>query len=185
MKSDVTRWDKKYTHHHPDFLPDSLLTEHQDLLTGVGAAAIDVACGVGQNAIFLARRGYITFAVDASVVGLCRGVELINRERLTVFPFVADLDQYRLPACTFQVIAVFRYLNRALIPNLKQALVPEGLIFYKTFNRNFLAQHPKFNPAYTVRPGELSEMFADFECCATNDTDDLAEPQTYWIGRKR
>ncbi|MDH3691384.1 MAG: class I SAM-dependent methyltransferase [Gammaproteobacteria bacterium] len=183
MKSDIARWNQKYAKRTPDFQPDTLLTDFQDLLTG-GGAAIDIACGVGQNALFLARRGYQAFAVDCSVVGVRYCMEAAQQEGLAVFPFVADLDRYRLPKNQFDIIVVFRFLNRELITNIKHALKHDGLVFYQTFNRNFLAEHPEFNPAYIVRPGELSEMFADLVCCATNDADCTTESQTYWIGRK-
>ena len=75
MQQDVERWNRKYSkgNPNPDFEPDSLLKRYVPLLDGKGIA-LDVACGVGHNAIFLAKRGYDVIAIDGSVTGLnyCR-----------------------------------------------------------------------------------------------------------------
>jgi len=185
VRSDVDRWDAKYrdTNPNPTFAPDVILTEHAALLDGRGAA-LDVACGVGHNAIYLAQRGYDTLGLDASAVGLRYGRDYARARALPVQFAAVDLDRFAPPPDRFDLILVVRYLNRALIPGLKRGLRRGGLFMYKTFNVNYRNQHPTFNLDYLLAPGELAALFDDFRCIATNDAPTLVESQTYWIGRR-
>jgi len=185
MRHDVERWNRKYSNGNPnpDFEPDSLLKNHVHLLDD-GGIALDVACGVGHNAIFLAQRGYDVIAVDGSVVGLnfCR--EAIRREGLHVSLIAADLDRFPLPPEYFNLVLVVRFLHRPLVAQLKRAIKPGGLIIYQTFNSNHLRVKPDFKREYLVDHGELSEWFADFQLIATNDSLRLQDNLSYFIGRK-
>ena len=185
MRSDLERWNRKYSggNPHPDFAPDPILTEHAHLLDGVGTA-LDVACGVGHNAIYLARRGYAVVAVDGSFTGLryCRNA--LRGQNLRVSLVNADLENFALPAEYFAVVLVVRYLHRPLIAQLKATLKPGGLMIYRTFNANYLRERPVFNPDYLLKPGELAGFFTDFKCIATNDAPDVTETLSYWIGTR-
>jgi tellurite methyltransferase len=184
-KADRERWDRKYAAGNPNasFSPDPLLVEHAALLDGRGWS-IDLACGVGQNALFLAQRGYDVLAVDASFTGLryCRAAHAGSASRVHLV--AADLDRFVLPRDTFAVAIVFRYLDRALVPRLKQAVLPGGLILYQTFNVNRLRSTPQMTRRYLLEPGELARMFADFNAIATNDTADNQAELSHWIGRR-
>lgn len=184
-RADRERWDAKYASGNPNaaFAPDPLLIRHADLLTGNGLA-LDVACGVGQNAIWLSRQGYDVIAVDASLTGLRYGREIVAASDLHVQFVAADLDRFALPHDTFALIIVFRFLDRALVPQLKRALIPGGLIVYQTFNINRLRATPQMARRYLLEPGELAQMFADFDLVETNDTTGINEEMSYWIGRR-
>jgi len=185
MQDDIARWDRKYAARNPNpgFEPDPFLVAHESLLAGQGLA-LDVACGVGHNALFLARRGYEVMAVDASLHGLAYGRAVLRRERLPVHLVAADLTRMTLPAARFDVVVVIKYLDRHLLPQLERTLRPGGLLLYKTFNTNHLAERPEFNRAYLLAPGELRRRLAGLEILATNDADDLTEPLTWWVGRR-
>lgn len=184
-KADRERWDRKYAagNPHASFTPDPLLVSHAHLLDGRGSA-LDVACGVGQNAIWLARQGYDVLAVDASLAGMRYGREAAAATGLRVQFVAADLDEFVLPRAMFALIVVFRFLDRALLPRLKAALTPGGLIIYQTFNVNRLRAAPQMARRYLLEPGELTQMFADFDVIETNDTPDIREELSYWIGRR-
>ena len=184
-QSDRERWNRKYAAGNPDptLEPDSLLVQYAHLLIGKGMA-LDVACGAGRNALFLARRGYEVVAVDASLLALryCRAA--LAGTGLPVHLVAADLDDFVLPPDTFALAIVFRFLNRSLVPQIKQALVPGGLAIYRTLNVNQLRDRPDMRREYLLEPGELARLFADFETIATNDTPDISDKSTYWIGRR-
>jgi len=182
--TDRERWDRKYAagNPHPDFAPDPILTQYAHLLSGNGWA-LDVACGVGHNALYLARRGYEVLAVDGSQVGLRYGRAAARDGALPVHFVAADLERFAPPPRRFNLILVMRFLIRPLLPLLKEALAPGGLMIYQTFNLNWRRANPAFNPDYLLAPGELAKAFSDFEIIATNDAMDIADDQTYWIGR--
>ena len=58
------------------------------------------------------------------------------------------------------------YLNRDLFPAVVAALAPGGFLFYKTFNRLHLIDHPRFNPRFLLRDNELAEAFGTLEILA-------------------
>ncbi len=153
------------------------------LLDGKGIA-LDVACGVGHNAIFLAKRGYDVIAIDGSITGLNYCREAIRASDLRINLVAADLERLSLPPDCFDLVLVIRYLYRPLIAQLKRAVKPGGLVIYQTFNSNHLREKPDFNREYLLEHGELSERFADFQLIATNDSPRLQDSLTYFIGRK-
>ena len=185
MRSDIERWEAKYRDANPNpaFAPDPILVEYARLLDRRGTA-LDVACGVGQNAIYLAERGYDAVALDGSLTGVRYGQEHARSRGVSVRFVVIDLDQYTPRANAFDLVLVVRYLNRALIPALKRSLKPNGLIIYKTFNVNYRKEHRTFQREYLLDPGELARLFEDFHCLATNDSPTLSESQTFWIGHR-
>jgi tellurite methyltransferase len=184
-RADRIRWNSKYAagNPNPGFVPDPLLVQHAQLLDGKGWA-LDVACGVGQNALFLARLGYEVMAVDGSYTGLHYCRDALVRSELRVHLIAADLDRFPLPHDRFSLVIAFRYLDRRLIMDLKQAVVPGGLIIYQTFNVNRLLATPQMTRSYLLEPGELAQMFANFDTVETNDTADIREELSCWIGRR-
>ncbi len=184
MKTDIERWEHRYrSNPKPAFDPDPLLVSYAGLLRP-GERVLDVACGVGANALHLARRGCEVYAVDGSVAGLRFGVRQAEREGLELRAFVADLDDCPLPPCSFDGIVVIRYLNRDLIARLEQALRPGGLLICRTFNINLLRHRPTFNPAFLLAPGELARLLGHLAAITTNDGPHIAQPLTHWVGTR-
>ncbi len=185
MRSEIERWNEKYESKalSQTLNPDPLLIQHQVLLTG-GGRALDIASGTGDNALFLAQRGYDSYAVDGSVVGLqhCRHKARIRQLRVQCF--VADLDRYSFPESVFSVVVLLRYLNRALMPVVRAAVRPGGLLFFKTFNRNFLLSKPSFPSEYVLDHGELSAWFKGWPCLDTNDSPGNPDTSTHWVGHR-
>ena len=96
--------------------------------------ALDLACGEGRNAVWLAARGWSVTAVDFSAVGLEKGRALEDREigTATIDWVVADATTYAPPEpadlallCYLQLIATER---RAAVRQAAQALAPGGTL---------------------------------------------------------
>ncbi len=184
-EADRKRWEAKYAagNPNPGFVPDPLLVRHTSLLDGNGWA-LDLACGVGQNAMYLAKRGYEVLAIDGSYNGLHYCRDALTGTHLKVHLVVADLDGFAFPRDYFKLVIVFRFLDRRLIENLKQAVVPGGLLMYETFNVNRLNSSPQMTRSYLLEPGELAPMFAGFDTIETNDTSENPSELSHWIGRR-
>jgi SAM-dependent methyltransferase len=159
MDDDRERWDKKWTRMGADHLtPAPLLVRYSDRVSG--SRALDLACGVGRNALWLAAHGYTVDAIDISPVGLALGRAEAKRRGLTVNFIKADLDDYILPVATYDLIAVFRYLNRRLLPAISAALRPGGWLFYESLDLRYLDLKPDTPRDYLLTPGELEAAFA-------------------------
>lgn len=156
--SDRERWDRKYAAGEgpAHFRPNSFLVENQQLLRG--GRALDVACGFGGNALFLARLGFQVEAVDISTVGLGRAQAEALRQDLDIQWIQADLTSWWVPPERYDLIVVFYYLNRELTPHLAEGLRPGGLLFQANRNKGFLSVRPGFDPDYLLEPGELQAV---------------------------
>ena len=186
MRSDVVRWNKKYADHSysDEIVTDPILVSHKTHLSGKGNS-LDLACGVCNNALYLASIGYNSFAVDGSKTALFHGKRKARANKLDLLGFVADLDSYSLPEEYFHVVVVIRYLNRTLIDSIKRTLKPGGILFMQTFNARFLVKKPAFPKDYVLRDGELSDWFSGWRCIDTNDDDVTSrQTETYWVGTK-
>lgn len=125
--------------------------------------ALDVACGLGQNALFVAQRGYGVEALDFSPVAIRRCQREAQRLGLPVQAQVVDLEGYAIAEARYDLILDFFYLDRNLIPSIKRGLKEGGLFLMVTFNVHHRMQRPDFNPAYLLAVGELEQLFGDLE----------------------
>ena len=145
--------------------PSAWVTRFADRLQR-GARVLDVACGHGRHARWLAARGCRVTAVDvdpscgASLAG-SPGVDFV----------MADLEAAPWPFGTaqFDAVVVVHYLHRPLLPRLAAALAPGGLLLYETFARgNEQFGRPR-NPDFLLRPRELLEAFGSLRVLAFED----------------
>jgi len=183
MRADIERWNAKYAGREPPAAlePDALLREYRHLLPTRGLG-IDIAAGTGDNGLFLCRLGCNMLIVDGSETGLRLCRRKAEHNGLHPMLVAADLDRFTLPRAAFAVVLVFRYLNRDLIPALRDGLKADGLLVYKTFNQRHRIKRPGFNPDYLLQDGELNRWFGDMRCLASNDGEDT-DTASYWIGR--
>lgn len=139
--------------------PAFWLTAHSHLLPASGKA-LDVACGGGRHALWLAARGLSVTAIDRNLEALERLRQAALSADLAVTTRAQDLETGEdwLGADAFDVIVVVHYLHRPLFPALCEALRPGGLLVYETFTRAQAALGKPTNPAYLLEPGELERL---------------------------
>jgi SAM-dependent methyltransferase len=153
------KWDIR--HGDPDKLPNpaEVLVENLHLLPQAGRA-LDLACGLGGNALQLAKQGLEVTAWDISPVAIERlkGFALsMGLTNLTAEE--RDIELQPFDTDSFDVIVVSYYLERALAPHIIQALRPGGLLFYQTFTRVAVGDKGPSNPEFRLRDNELLELF--------------------------
>lgn len=125
---------------------------------------LDLACGAGRNAAYLALRGFETTAIDILPDALERARDLAQRAGVDVQTLERDLEQAGvLRDLRSDCIVVTRYLERKLFEPIQRCLLPGGLLVYETFTIDQLEMgHPR-NPRFLLQPGELHAAFADLE----------------------
>jgi tellurite methyltransferase len=169
-EDDRYRWDEKWAGASRIHEPNSYLRQWRAHLgTGI---ALDVACGLGQNSVYLAQHGYSVVGVDVSRVALQRAWEWARHEGVapqTLFAQV-DLDRWRPPDATLDLICVFKFLDRALIPSLKRALRSGGLLLYQTPHVGLLERQPDATVTFLLQRGELRRFFAEWTVLAYEET---------------
>lgn len=96
--------------------------------------ALDLACGAGRDAVFLAMQGFDVDAFDILPDALDRCRDLAKRNGVTVNTDVRDVEQTpNLGKGVYDLICVFNFLHRPLMPAIAEAVPPGGLIVYETF----------------------------------------------------
>jgi len=144
--------------------PAQFLIDNIELLPR--GRTLDVAMGSGQNAVYLARMGFEVEGVDISPEAVNNALELACQAGITIKAEVADLEgNYRLEKNAYDVIICFHYLQRSLIPQIKDGLKKGGMVIYETFivDQAKLLGKPK-NPDFLLKHNELLVMFRDFRC---------------------
>lgn len=123
--------------------------------------AIDLACGAGRNALYLAQLGWQVTAVDGSE----KAIELVQirskAQGLQLRTVLADLadPNFTFPPDTFQLALIAFYLQRNLFEITKAAVQPGGLIIA-------IAHTPEPGEQANekrVAPGELLTFFKNWE----------------------
>ena len=161
---DRKRWDEKHAGKGGDQPPSSFLTE---ILSSapwriVSGRALDVATGRGRNARFLAERGFSVDAMDISEVALQEAQKAAAGKGLAINFIQAELEQAALPGAAYDLIINFNFLERSLVPKMKNALKLGGHLIFETYlvDQRVLG-HPR-NPAFLLGHNELLELFRDF-----------------------
>ena len=127
-------WDRKYAEsEHREHLwgaePNrSFAAEAADLAPGT---ALDLACGEGRNAVWLAGRGWRVTGVDFSDVAIAKARELAARRGVDVELVCADLLDYEPdPGAYDLVVVLFLQLpaeeRRLVLSRAAASLAPGG-----------------------------------------------------------
>ncbi len=127
--------------------------------------ALDIACGVGRHAIFLAEHGWQVTAVDSSRVGLEILQQRANEAGVAIITHVADLEkgEFQIDPAAYDLICNFYYLQRSLLPGIR-AGVKRGATYVAAIHLNDGKPDAKpHNPAFLLEPGELKTLFSDWE----------------------
>lgn len=142
--------------------PSAWLIDNRRLLSRHGTV-LDVACGRGRHALWLARAGFQVHAVDRDRDALTLVRHAAADARLEIATETLDLETNPPPdlgEARYDAIVVVNYLHRALFPSLKRALKSGGVLVYETFTIFQAARGKPTNPAYLLQPGELASLVA-------------------------
>ncbi len=185
------KWDQRYTKSPAALLsPAEVLTEYAYLLPRTGVA-LDLACGRGGNALFLARRGLEVHAWDISKAAIDGLGHQAKSEGLEIKTCECDVNESPPSPNMFDVICVSFYLERAITTQIMEALKPQGLLFYQTFTHERVTEDGPSNPSYRLGPNELLELFASLyvlayqELGCTGETRQGIRDTALLVGQKR
>ena len=130
---DSREWDRRYTGSELIWTAEAnrfLVAEAERLAAG---RALDLGCGEGRNAVWLAERGWEVTGVDFSQVGLDKAARLAEQRGVSVQWVLADLVDYVPPSAAFDFVAIF-YLHiaaaamREVLGRGAAALAPGGTL---------------------------------------------------------
>jgi len=154
------RWDRRHAAAADVGAPAEVLLRNAHLLPMQGVA-LDLACGRGANALWLAEHtGLAIHAWDFSPVAVdtlrsaarVRGLRVVATER-DVIGRPPDPD-------SFDVVVVTHFLERAIAPALAAALRPGGLLLFQTFSREAVSDRGPSTSEWRLARNELLTLFA-------------------------
>lgn len=146
-----------------DIEPAEFLVENVALLPK--GRALDLAMGAGRNSVYLASIGFEVEGVDISSEAVGRAIESAKEAGVTINTQVADLEgNYHIEKEAYDLIICFNYLQRSLIPAIKDGLRRQGMVVYETFIDDQARFGRPKNPDHLLKRNELLVMFRDFRC---------------------
>lgn len=147
---------------HGSGAPSSWITRHAPLIAGLadGARVLDLACGAGRHARWLAAQGARVTAVDrdAAALGALAGAGLPGIGTLE-----ADLEPpegapWPLAGLRFDAVVITNYLWRPRLDEAVALLAPGGVLLHETFAQGHARFGRPSRPDFLLRPGELLEL---------------------------
>lgn len=164
METDRLKWNKKFSSRLYELKqPEPFVVRHIDLLHN--KTVLDLACGDGRNAIYLASKGYSVTAIDISDVALDRLTHFAKEVHVQIatkqmnLEFAEELEQMGV----FDNILVNSYKpSQALWNKLPSLLQKDGILIMTVFN---MLQHHKhgFSSQFCAEEGEYLEATLELE----------------------
>jgi SAM-dependent methyltransferase len=156
---DIRAWDERYRSEYMDLAPSPLVVETASKLPA--GKALDLACGAGRNALWLAGGGWAVTAVD----GAPAAIDILRRRAaelgVPIDARIADLEkhEYRIEPASLDLVVIAYYLQRDLIEPAKLGVRPGGLLLSIVH-----VTGPGEEPTYKrAKPGELKSYFSGWE----------------------
>lgn len=140
--------------------PPAWLRDHRGLLPPPAAGPVlDLGCGSGRAAVWLAQRGYRVTGIDWQAEALAMARELAGSCGVEGRFVEADLrDRSVVPAGPWSIILNFRFLERDLLEGVSSWLKPAGVCLVRTFRQApGYEGHPQ--PKHRLQRGELLQLF--------------------------
>ena len=152
---ELTQWDARYASQAAQWTPTPLLVETAKSLKP--GRALDLACGTGRNAVWLAEQGWDVTAVDGSSAA----INTLRARDGRVNAQVANLEkgEFTIGESNWDLIAMCFYLQRDLIEAAKLGVVVGGAVLV-IVHITEPGEEPTKN---RLRPGELAGYFHGWE----------------------
>lgn len=180
MNNDRDKWNAKYRDRSDDPpSPGSFIERHADRL--VRPTVLDIACGDGGNALFLAEEGFEVTGVDISEVALESLRRFAHERALDVETLRRDLDEPdAFAGCgRFDSVVVARFKPpEHLWAQIEDILRPGGVLLVCTFTVRQYVEHG-FPRRFCLEPGELVDVSDALECL---HREEYGGPESYSEG---
>lgn len=160
----IEEWDARYR--TGERAAEDSLAPSTPLVVQFAAAvpngkALDLACGAGRNAIWLAEHGWDVTTVDGSAAAIEILEQRLAGRGLPVHTEIADLErlEFRIEPRSFDLICKCYYLQRSLIPAVLEGVREGGMAIVIVH----LAEAGKETSGKHAAPGELRSFFEGWD----------------------
>jgi len=132
-------------------LPSAWVVRHAALIPRTGAV-LDLACGGGRHARWLAGQGWSVLAVDRDQQAISA---LSGVAGVTAVAMDLEGSDWSLAGSRFAGVVVTNYLWRTRLTDVLALLAPGGVLIWETFMAGNAAYGKPSNPEFLLGPGEL------------------------------
>lgn len=158
---DVTAWNERYRSKERsaedlDSAPTPLVTRVANILPA--GHALDLACGTGRNAIWLAEHGWKVTAIDGAEVAIHTLRERAREKNLKIETQIVDLraEAFPIEESSADLVTICYYLQRDLFSPAKSTVKPGGVLLAIVHT----TQDDEEPTEHRLRSGELQTFFA-------------------------
>ena len=166
---DQSKWNLRYSESNERPLRPASDFLQRYIHQAPAGRALDLACGTGRNALYMARQGFVVDAVDISDVGLARAQRAADEARLAISWHCQDLlASPQIPHPPYQLIVLFRFVAPQLVKRLPNYLAPGGMLLieehlHKPADAGEVTVSGPGSRRFRVAPGELAASLVGLE----------------------
>lgn len=155
-------WNERYRQQELKDAPHPIVVQFASQLTP--GRALDLACGTGRHAMWLAEHGWKVTAVDYARVGidiLKQRAAAEKKKKLVIDARVANLEahEFEVEPNSYDLVVVCNYLQRDLFPSIRRGTRVGGVVIAVNSMLDDDPDIKPMNPAYLVSRGELRAQF--------------------------
>ena len=173
-------WDRRYTEGGmaplDEFGPPPVFADHEHLFPATGDA-LELACGRGRGAVWLAGRGLNYHGVDVSPVAVDLARKLVDHRGLSErcrFE-VHDLDLGMPPGPRVDLLLCYLFRDPTLDTAIVDRIRPGGILATAALSE--VGAEPG---RFRAKPGELREAYSSLEILVEGEGEGMA----WLIGRR-
>ncbi|MBR0420301.1 MAG: methyltransferase domain-containing protein [Erysipelotrichaceae bacterium] len=170
----ITQYEKWYA--KEDYFwgtePNELCHELIKLLPPApGIKVLDIGCGEGKDAVFMASQGYDVYAFDITENGIAKTKRLAETNNVKINAFVADINNFKIDE-KFDIIystGTIQYLvDSEIAPffaKVKEMTEPNGINWFNVFvSKPFIAKAPDYDENEKEwKSGQLFSYYSDWK----------------------
>ena len=172
VKNSVPFWEKAYREKDTVAFssePNKTITEFEHTIN-MHSNILEAGCGEGQNALYLAKKGYHVDAFDLSEYGIAKLKHRCEQSNVQVNAFVADLTSYQFEQ-SYDMVLCFGTLHfvskndwKRFLNNAKEYTNIGGIHIMQIFTDTVPASEDIAPFAIGLaKDGEIRELYADWE----------------------
>lgn len=154
-------------------------------LAGTPGATLDLGCGSGRDAVYLASLGWEVTAIDhlPDAIDLARTLESRYLGTQQVRWVIGDATS--APSDPYSLITSFRFLDRNALSQSLEFLVPGGIFMLEALSETHRRKtgSPK-NRSWSANLDEFSNLFPEFEQILAEEGDREGKHTVRMIARK-
>lgn len=138
---------------------------------------LDIGCGEGKDAVYMAQKGYDVTAFDLTENGIRKTIALANTKGVKLNAYVDDIntfttdEQYDIIYSTGTVQYLFEENKGGFFEKLNKITRKNGIVYINVFvEKPFLELPPDWDKEEKMwKPGELFMFFADWKVEKINE----------------